>query len=166
MNAKNLKFFLEKNLIRLDGPEGLRAIIPLIYVENFNEREVIVVRWNSSEEKDAYQHEFHLCISLDQIYSQCAADPGRFRVIFMGQLKDFPTDALFYREMVSNFEHDMEKWVLFAVAPIGLRDGIPVNFATEIVLIGEGGRLIRPETYIKMDEWRSAEVELSWRCAS
>lgn len=162
MNAKNMKFFfdLKEDPIKLDGPEGLRVVRPLIYVEKFNGNEVIVVRWNSDKEDDPYQYEFHLVTTLDQVYDQCAADPRNFKTMFIGQLKDFPEESFFHEGICDMFEGDGEKWVIFAVAPIGLKWGIPVHFVSEIILIGKEGRLIKPATYVKMDEWGIASDKL------
>lgn len=158
MNAKNLEFFMDKGVISFEPKNYLGSLVPLIYVEKYNDKEIIVLNWNCS--KGESQFEFHLCISLDQIYDQLAADPKHFRPMFIGQLKDFPEDNIFHEGVCAMFNGDPEKWITFAVAPIGLRDGIPVHFASEIILVGEGGELIRPATHVQMDEWQNATIEL------
>jgi len=163
MNAKMAQYFLEKDLLKLVSGKGLIAEIPLLHVIDSG---VIAVHWYSMTKKELY--DFHLCFTLDAINDKLAADPWHFRVMFLGQLKDFPQESEFHAGLVENFQGNMEKWILFAVAPIGLGpDGeggtIPVSFATEVILLAEGGKRIRPDAYLNLDEWGVAVGKLNPR---
>lgn len=156
MNPKTRGRLFSEGLLMWREQRGLISLILVIYTDEFNGQEVVVVHWYDEERKK--QHAFHLCISPRQIEQQFAADVESFRVIFLGQVKDFPKESQFYYKIAEKFQGKNEKLIVFAAgsAGLGLDEGgfaIPVHFAVEVIIIGSEGRLIRPETYSNPDIW-------------
>jgi len=101
------------------------------------------------------ESQFLFPVLTDDKAIEWVGKPNRFRVVFLGQIKDWPKPETI-QSMVEAMKGDLETWIVWLVSSIvGMEhsDGIgPASYAVKIALLGDGNcGIITPKPYTNME---------------
>lgn len=127
------------------------AMVPLIYLAEINGQRMLVAEWYDEEGFD--QHQFPLFETRFGNDSRCVMCPEAFRTMYLGRLKDFPRDNVFYPEVFQILDTKKGEWIVLGVAPPLHQHFHPVGPTKPLVLISKiditnsNQREVIPEAY-------------------
>lgn len=114
------------------------------------------IRWfGQAEVPLPEESQFLFPVLADDKAIEWFGKPNRFRIVFLGQIKDWPKPEAI-QLMVEAMKGDLETWIVWLVSSIvGMEhsDGIgPASYAVKIALLGDGNcGIITPKPYTNME---------------